>query len=247
MDDLRAAGVDFLTIGQYLQPTPSTPRSIVSGRRPGFLGACPDERARGFPCDGLVSPLTQVELSRGRATSRASKTARLAQPRLTISRLATRHQERRVVRTSRPSSSIWWPTWRVIGFCRGVSPARSASAGRRSRSPNWRSAGHSTKCVRVVAPDDVEGPRIDTTGIEGPFRLLKSRWIFRPIPRARRSTSGFWLREVRSLLRRRFSSIRRRCAAWSAFEARAARSMGSRLKPCRPERSRPGDKRNGGS
>ena len=28
--------------------------------------------------------------------------------------------------------------------------------------------------------DDAEGPRIDTTGTEGPFRRLVSRWTFRP-------------------------------------------------------------------
>lgn len=33
MDDLRAADVDFLTIGQYLQPNPSIMSSIVSSRR----------------------------------------------------------------------------------------------------------------------------------------------------------------------------------------------------------------------
>jgi coenzyme Q-binding protein COQ10 len=30
----------------------------------------------------------------------------------------------------------------------------------------------------VFAPDAPGGPRIDTTGVEGPFRLLTSRWIF---------------------------------------------------------------------
>ena len=38
MDDLRAADVDFLTIGQYLQPTPEAPR----GRR---ASSTPDEFA----------------------------------------------------------------------------------------------------------------------------------------------------------------------------------------------------------
>ncbi|WP_246158016.1 type II toxin-antitoxin system RatA family toxin [Reyranella soli] len=34
----------------------------------------------------------------------------------------------------------------------------------------------------VLAPDAPGGPRIDTTGIEGPFRRLVSRWIFHPHP-----------------------------------------------------------------
>ena len=34
----------------------------------------------------------------------------------------------------------------------------------------------------VLAPDAPGGPRIDTTGIEGPFRRLVSRWVFHPHP-----------------------------------------------------------------
>ena len=34
----------------------------------------------------------------------------------------------------------------------------------------------------VLAPDGADGPRIDTTGIEGPFRHLVSRWVFHPHP-----------------------------------------------------------------
>jgi coenzyme Q-binding protein COQ10 len=34
----------------------------------------------------------------------------------------------------------------------------------------------------VLAPDAPDGPRIDTTGVEGPFRRLVSRWIFHPHP-----------------------------------------------------------------
>jgi coenzyme Q-binding protein COQ10 len=34
----------------------------------------------------------------------------------------------------------------------------------------------------VLAPDAIGGPRIDTIGIEGPFRRLASRWIFQPHP-----------------------------------------------------------------
>lgn len=34
----------------------------------------------------------------------------------------------------------------------------------------------------VLASDDPGGPRIETTGIEGPFRRLVSRWIFHPHP-----------------------------------------------------------------
>jgi coenzyme Q-binding protein COQ10 len=32
----------------------------------------------------------------------------------------------------------------------------------------------------TLSPDDPAGPKIETTGTEGPFRLLTSRWIFHP-------------------------------------------------------------------
>ena len=80
----------------------------------------------------------------------------------------------------------------------------------------------------VKAPDDPAGPRIDTTGIEGPFRLLKSRWIFRPHPEG--SEIDFELEfDFRSLLLQKtvqllFAEAVRRMV--SAFEARAAKLYG---------------------
>ena len=68
-------------------------------------------------------------------------------------------------------------------------PRRHACAG--ARAPNVEIAElaigfgpfHEKFASRVVlAPDAPDGPRIDTTGIEGPFRRLVSRWIFHPHP-----------------------------------------------------------------
>lgn len=88
---------------------------------------------------------------------------------------------------------------------------------------------HEKFVSRVVrAPDDPEGPRIDTTGIEGPFRLLRSRWIFRPVPEG--TQIDFELEfEFRSLLLQKtvqllFAEAVRRMV--SAFEARAAQLYG---------------------
>ena len=75
MDDLRAAGVDFLTIGQYLQPS----RKHAAVER--FW--TPDEfkalegiaRAKGF-LDGVGEPADAVVLSRGRGFRAASRRAR---------------------------------------------------------------------------------------------------------------------------------------------------------------------------
>ena len=33
-----------------------------------------------------------------------------------------------------------------------------------------------------LTPDDPAGPRIETTGVEGPFRTLSSHWRFQPHP-----------------------------------------------------------------
>lgn len=80
----------------------------------------------------------------------------------------------------------------------------------------------------VLDPNHVGGPRIDTTGIQGPFRVLTSRWIFQP--HAERTLIDFELTfEFRSLLLQRtvrllFAEAVRRMVG--AFEARAAELYG---------------------
>ncbi len=77
MDDLRSADVDFLTIGQYLQPTPQAPRGRCASSRP--RSSRPTRRsalAKGFL---LVSatPLTRSSHHAGEDFARL-KAARLA-------------------------------------------------------------------------------------------------------------------------------------------------------------------------
>src|SRR5262249_61080877 len=75
----------------------------------------------------------------------------------------------------------------------------------------------------ILTPDDPAGPRIETTGIEGPFRTLSSRWIFQPHPEG--TVIDFSLEfEFRSLIlqhtvRVLFAEAVRRMVA--AFAARA--------------------------
>jgi coenzyme Q-binding protein COQ10 len=79
-----------------------------------------------------------------------------------------------------------------------------------------------------LAPDRPDGPRIETTGIEGPFRRLSSRWTFHP------HSSGTEIEfelefEFRSLLLQQtvrlvFAEAVRRMVA--AFEARAGQLYG---------------------
>ena len=79
-----------------------------------------------------------------------------------------------------------------------------------------------------LSPDAPEGMSIVTTGIEGPFRLLKSRWLFKPHPEG--TQIDFELEfDFRSLLLQKtvqllFAEAVRRMV--SAFEARAAQLYG---------------------
>jgi lipoic acid synthetase len=79
MDDLRAAGVDFLTIGQYLQPTPKHARIDRFVTPDEFEGYAKMARGKGFL---LVSatPLTRSSYHAGDdfAKLRAAREAKLA-------------------------------------------------------------------------------------------------------------------------------------------------------------------------
>ena len=79
-----------------------------------------------------------------------------------------------------------------------------------------------------LVPEHAGGPRIDTTGIEGPFRRLVSRWTFQPHPEG--TLIDFELEfDFRSMLlqqtvRLLFAEAVRRMV--SAFEARATALYG---------------------
>ncbi len=81
----------------------------------------------------------------------------------------------------------------------------------------------------ALTPDDPVGPRIATTGIEGPFKHLVSQWQFRP--HAEGCEIEFSLEfEFRSLIlqhtvRMLFAEAVKRMV--SAFEARAAQLYGT--------------------
>eukprot|EP01036_Dinobryon_divergens_P051700 gene51699-69188_t len=168
MDDLRAADVDFLTIGQYLQPTPKHAALDRFWTPAEFSELAQMARAKGFLMVSS-SPLTRSSYHAGDDFARL-KAAR----------------ERRVVPFQpRQLFDLVADVPRYPEFL----PWCFAGRIRRREGPNVEIAElaigfgpfHEKFVSRVVrAPDDPEGPRIDTTGIEGPFRLLKSRWIFRP-------------------------------------------------------------------
>lgn len=160
--------------------------------------------------------------------------------------MSTRHSERRVVT---------YPPRRLFELVADVArypeflPWCHAARIRRRESPTVEIAElaigfgpfHEKFVSRVVlAPDDPGGPRIDTTGIEGPFRLLKSRWVFQP--HAEGTLIDFELEfDFRSMLLQKtvqllFGEAVKRMV--SAFEARAAQLYGrSSARPATPASS----------
>jgi coenzyme Q-binding protein COQ10 len=88
-----------------------------------------------------------------------------------------------------------------------------------------------------LMPDNPEGPRIDTTGTEGPFRKLISRWVFHP--HSEGTSIDFELEfEFRSILlqqtvRLLFADAVKRMV--TAFEVRANQLYGKPM----PRRAKP--------
>ena len=85
MDDMRSADVDFLTVGQYLQPTPKHHRVARFVTPEEFEGYPAGRRWEGVS-HGLGDALDAVELSRrGRFRAAAGGAAGEAGRRLTAS------------------------------------------------------------------------------------------------------------------------------------------------------------------
>ncbi|MDT7933165.1 MAG: lipoyl synthase [Sphingomonadaceae bacterium] len=78
MDDMRSADIDFLTIGQYLQPTPRHAKVVEFVKPDSFKAYAAQARAKGFLLVA-ASPLTRSSYHAGDDFQRL-KTARLAKP-----------------------------------------------------------------------------------------------------------------------------------------------------------------------
>jgi len=81
----------------------------------------------------------------------------------------------------------------------------------------------------LMTPDDPQGMRIETVGIEGPFKALASHWLFRPDPKGAEIVFSLEF-EFRSLLlqqtmRMLFAEAVKRMVA--AFETRAFKLYGA--------------------
>ena len=79
MDDMRCAGIDFLTMGQYLQPTPKHALVIDFVTPQAFTAFGAIARAKGF-LQVASSPLTRSSYHAGEdfAEMRAAREAQLA-------------------------------------------------------------------------------------------------------------------------------------------------------------------------
>ena len=123
---MRAADVDFLTIGQYLQPTPKHAAGrALRARRPSSRNYERIARAKGFLMVS-ASPLTRSSLSRRRRFRAPARGARRPARGLTGPLASCRHAERAASSAIRPSScSTWWPTSSAIrNSCPGATAAR---------------------------------------------------------------------------------------------------------------------------
>ena len=88
---------------------------------------------------------------------------------------------------------------------------------------------HETFVSRVVlTPDAADGPRIETIGVEGPFKALASHWQFRPHPKGTEIVFAlefeFRSRLLQHTVRMLFAEAVKRMVA--AFEARAGQLHG---------------------
>ena len=160
--------------------------------------------------------------------------------------MITRHAERRIVRFApHQLFDLVADVPRYPEFLPWCTAARI----RRQEAPNLQLAElasgfgpfHEKFVSRIVLTPDAEGgPRIETTGVEGPFRQLASRWVFEPHPDGTQIRFSLEF-EFRSLLlqqtvRLLFAEAVKRMVG--AFEARAGQLYGKpSVRPATPASS----------
>ena len=194
MDDMRSADVDFLTMGQYLQPTPrhATVEEFVTPQAFGAYAAI--ARAKGFLLVA-ASPLTRSSYHAGDdfEKMRAAREAKLA---AAASGLMPRHTEKRILPyTPEQLFDLVADVGRYQEFLPWVAATRIRVEqrdrdGRRPRRRLQRAQGdlHLARSTRA-GPTEIE---IDY--VEGPLKYLHNSWKFRAVPGG---TRGRFLRRLR--------------------------------------------------
>ena len=187
MDDLRSAGVDFLTIGQYLQPSPRH-APVVRFVPPDEFDALAPHRARQGVRHGCREPAHAVVLSRRRGLRAPQGRARAGDPPRSAKRrrrLAQLRDDaaRTLQRQSRCSRS--WRTWSATPSscrCARAYPcARARSRGGDSiltatMTVGYRAIAESFTSRVTLRPEQNE---IVVAYLDGPFTHLDNRWRFR--------------------------------------------------------------------
>jgi len=138
MDDLRAAEVDFLTVGQYLQPTPKHATIDRFWTPAEFDELAAMARAKGFLMVS-ASPLTRSSYHAGRRFCAPAHGACQSTQDLTDDGNDPAMPSERSWLSLPNSSLTWWPTCRgILNSCRGA-PRRACAAARARLSRSTRS------------------------------------------------------------------------------------------------------------
>ena len=183
MDDMRSAGIDFLTMGQYLQPTPRHAKVAEFVTPQAFNAYAAIARAKGFLLVAAVAADALQLSCRRRFRAAAGCTQREAGPRdRAFARLTCRamprpgccpmHRSRcsissRMSRAMPSSCRGWWPC--------GCGPRRR---GRRSADlvVGFRALRERfTSKVTKSRPGSIHVDYLD-----GPLNYLRNEWTFRP-------------------------------------------------------------------
>ena len=194
MDDLRSADVDFLTIGQYLQPTRKH-HEVDALRAAGRIQGAGDDRLRqGIP-DGVGLAADALVASRRRGFRAAARRRARARSSLNVHAAILRRSAASA--TPPPTCSIWWPTSRNIrNSCRCAARMRCAAAREKGDGVTVLVADmtvaykliHQTFTSRVTL--DRPNLKILVEYLDGPFRHMQNRWTFHAGGRATPATSS---------------------------------------------------------
>ena len=180
MDDLRSADVDFLTIGQYLQPTRKH-HAVERFVPPDEFKALQDHRLRqGLP-DGGGLAADALVASRRRGFRAAKARARDWRVDNAVSSPPSAASA-----TARPKCSTWSPTARNIR-----NSCRYAGAARTSRTDKGDGVAvvvaDMTVAYKVIRQTFTSRVTLDRPSlkilveyVDGPFKRMHNRWAFRP-------------------------------------------------------------------
>ena len=138
MDDMRSAGVDFLTMGQYLQPTPKHAKVEEFVTPQAFDAYAAIARAKGFLLVA-ASPLTRSSYHAGDDFKQMQAAATRSWSERTADAASQRDASTSHIRPNNCSNSSRTSV-AMTSSCRGSLRSGSARPARRKWSPTWSSA-----------------------------------------------------------------------------------------------------------